>query len=167
MVVTYSSNKPLTYTDRTVEYNFSKQSQFVPSIILYKYVLKDLNKTPKEIKEFANITPKSVKAFAYDLNDDGKKEIIGVVYSSYYWGTEGYSLLILEKEKDNYKNITYLLNFEPLKKFCILNSKTLGYKDIKFYGSSANDFKSLMAKFNQDRYTNIGQIEMLKEQIEK
>ena len=74
-IVICQLNKPKTNSDGTIEYNFLKQSQIISKLILYKYVLKDLKKTPKELKEFANITLKSVKAFSYDLNDDGEKEI--------------------------------------------------------------------------------------------
>ena len=157
-IVICQLNKPKTNSDGTIEYNFLKQSQIISKLILYNYVLKDLNKTPKELKEFANITLKSVKAFSYDLNDDGEKEIIGVVYSSYYWGTAGYSLFILEKSK----NIADL-NFEPLKEFYILTDKTQGYKDIKLYGSSAYNFKPMTARFNGNKYYNREQDEMFRE----
>ena len=157
-IVICQLNKPKTNSDGTIEYNFLKQSQIISKLILYKYVLKDLKKTPKELKEFANITLKSVKAFSYDLNDDGEKEIIGVVYSSYYWGTAGYSLFILEKSK----NIADL-NFEPLKEFYILTDKTQGYKDIKLYGSSAYNFKPMTARFNGNKYYNREQDEMFRE----
>ena len=160
-----TKNQPITHPDGTIEYDFSKQSQTKASKILYKYILKDLNKTPKEAQDFANITPKTVSAFETDLNGDGKKEIIGVVFSTYYWGTAGYSLFILEEKANNYQNIAYLLNFEPLKEIYILNKKTNKYKDIQFYGSSAHNFKSFIAKFNKQEYVNIEQIKLFKEYL--
>ena len=160
-----TKNLPINHPDGTIEYNFSKQSQTKASKILYKFVLNELNKTPREAQDFANITPKTVSAFETDLNGDGKKEIIGVVFSTYYWGTAGYSLFILEEKANNYQNIAYLLNFEPLKEIYILNKKTNKYKDIQFYGSSAHNFKSFIAKFNKQEYVNIEQIKLFKEYL--
>ena len=142
---TVTKNKPITHPDGTIEYDFSKQSQTKASKILYKFVLKELNKTPKEAQDFANITPKTVSAFETDLNGDGKKEIIGVVFT--------------------YQNITYCLNFEPLNKFYVLNNKTYSYRDISFSGSSAYNFKNLTAKFDKSNYKNIEQIKLFEENL--
>lgn len=160
-----TKNKPITHSDGTIEYNFSKQSQVKASKILYKFVLKELNKTPKEAQDFANITPKTVSAFEIDLNGDGKKEIIGIVFSAYYWGTAGHSLFILEEKGNTYQNIAYCLNFEPLNKFYVLNNKTYNYRDISFSGSSAYNFKNLTAKFDKSKYINIEQIKLFEENL--
>ncbi len=112
--------------------------------ILYEYVLKEQNMTPEEIKDFARIKPQSVKAFEVDLNDDGTKEILGVVYSTLYMGTARYSLFILQLQDGEYKNLAYLLNLEPQKGLKILNAKTNGYKDIKLNGSLAYKFNRLL-----------------------
>lgn len=160
-----TKNKPITHPDGTIEYDFSKQSQPKARKILYKFVLKELNKTPREAQDFANITPKTVSAFETDLNGDGKKEIIGVVFSTLYWGTAGYSLFILEEKGNTYQNITYCLNFEPLNKFYVLNNKTYSYRDISFSGSSAYNFKNLTAKFDKSNYKNIEQIKLFEENL--
>ena len=81
-------------TYRTLDFS-DGESDKQSGKILYEYVLKELNKTPEEAKEFARIEPETVKAFEVDLNDDGEKEIVGVVYSTFYLGTAGYSLFIL------------------------------------------------------------------------
>ena len=118
--------------------------------ILYEYVLKELNKTPEEAKEFARIEPETVKAFEVDLNDDGEKEIVGVVYSTFYLGTAGYSLFILQKQHSGYKNISILV-FEPQRKVCILKTKTNGYHDIKLSGSNHNCVQ-YVAKYKDGMY---------------
>lgn len=118
--------------------------------ILYEYVLKELNKTPEEAKEFARIEPETVKAFEVDLNDDGEKEIVGVVYSTFYLGTAGYSLFILQKQQSEYKDISILV-FEPQKKVYILNNKTNGYHDIKLSGSNHNCVQ-YVAKYKDGMY---------------
>lgn len=105
--------------------------------ILYEYILKEQNMTPKEIEEFANITPESVKAFEVDLNDDGTNEIVGLVYSTLYWGTAGFSLFILQKQLDRYKDISSM-NFEPQREINIKVNKSNGYHDIKLWGSNHN-----------------------------
>ncbi len=53
--------------------DFEKDSEPRASKILYEHMLKFENKTPEELKDFANIYPESVKAVEIDLNDDGKK----------------------------------------------------------------------------------------------
>ena len=153
-----TKNQPITHPDGTIEYDFSKQSQTKASKILYKFVLKELNKTPKEAQDFANITPKTVSAFETDLNGDGKKEIIGVVFSTLYWGTAGISLFILEENNNNYQNIAkYMINIETNMSFYVLPYKTNGYKDIKYHSSIAFDFKPMQAKFNGKYYYNYEQ----------
>lgn len=118
--------------------------------ILYEYVLKELNKTPEEAKDFARIEPETVKAFEVDLNDDGEKEIVGVVYSTFYLGTAGYSLFILQKQHSGYKNISILV-FEPQRKVYILKTKTNGYHDIKLSGSNHNCVQ-YVAKYKDGMY---------------
>ena len=118
--------------------------------ILYEYVLKELNKTPEEAKDFARIEPETVKAFEVDLNDDGEKEIVGVVYSTFYLGTAGYSLFILQKQQSEYKDISILV-FEPQKKVYILKNKTNGYHDIKLSGSNHNCVQ-YVAKYKDGMY---------------
>ncbi len=126
-----TKNQPITHPDGTIEYDFSKQSQTKASKILYKFVLKELNKTPKEAQDFANITPKTVSAFETDLNGDGKKEIIGVVFSTYYSCTEGFKLFILEQQN----NIEYIdlsdIHILPNEKIYINNIVINNYKEIK------------------------------------
>ena len=118
--------------------------------ILYEYVLKELNKTPEEAKDFARIEPQSVRAFEIDLNDDGEKEIVGMVYSTLYLGTAGYSMFILQKQQSEYKDISILV-FEPQKKVYILKNKTNGYHDIKLSGSNHNCVQ-YVAKYKDGMY---------------
>ena len=125
------NNKPISHSDGTIEYNLSKQSQAKASRILYKFVLKELGKTPKEAQNFANITPKTISAFETDLNGDGKKEVIGVVFSTYYSCTEGFKLFILEQQN----NIEYIdlsdIHILPNEKIYINNIIINNYKEIK------------------------------------
>ena len=126
-----SKGKPLIRSNGTIEYDFSKQSQKKASKILYEYVLKDLNKTPKEAQNFANITPKTVKAFETDLNNDGQNEIIGVVFSTFYSCTEGLKLFILENKNKSYTDLTNVFIL-PDKKIYVNNGFINNYKEINF-----------------------------------
>ena len=129
--------------------------------ILYEYILGSLKMTPEQVKEFASIDIQSIKAYEFDLNTDGENEVIGVCYSTLYWGTAGYHLFILQKNSSQYEDITYVLNFEPQKVLKVLNSKHNGYYDIKFYGSSAYDFKTFIAKYKNGFYQNEKQTKSL------
>lgn len=86
-VLAFRTYKKLNFKDDKSDLHASK--------ILYEYVLKSQNMSPVEIKDLVGIKPKSAKAFEVDLNEDGIKEIIGLVYSTFYWGSAGYSLFIL------------------------------------------------------------------------
>ena len=85
------------------------QPEVKASKILYNFVLKEQNMTPEKIEEFANITPQAVSAFEVDLNNDDTNEVIGIVYSTLYWGTARYSLFILQKQQNEYKNLSILV----------------------------------------------------------
>lgn len=135
--------------------------------ILYEYVLKELNKTPEEAKDFARIEPQSVRAFEIDLNDDGEKEIVGMVYSTLYLGTAGYSMFILQLQNGEYKNIAYVLNIEPQNELKILNAKTNGYRDIKLSGSVAYNFKPFIAKYKNGYYQNNDQTKSLERKLQQ
>ncbi len=135
--------------------------------ILYEYVLKELNKTPEEAKDFARIEPETVKAFEVDLNDDGEKEIVGVVYSTFCLGTAGYSLFILQLQNGEYKNIAYVLSIEPQNELKILNAKTNGYRDIKLSGSVAYNFKPFIAKYKNGYYQNNDQTKSLERKLQQ
>ncbi len=96
------------------QYDLMDNSNPVANKILYNYVLTDIDMTPKEIEEIARITPESVRAFEYDLNGDGTKEVIGVVYSTYYYGSiDGYHLFVLQKQNGTYKDIS-MVSIEPI-----------------------------------------------------
>lgn len=110
------------------QYNLMDNSEPAASKILYDYVLNNINMPPKEIEEMTGITPESVNAFEYDLNGDGTNEIIGIVYSTYYYGSvDGYHLFVLQKQNETYKNIS-MVSIEPMAgDLVILKKKKNGY----------------------------------------
>lgn len=141
-VLAFGTYKKLNFNDDKPNPQASK--------ILYEYVLKSQNMSPAEIKDLAGIEPKSAKAFEVDLNEDGINEIIGLVYSTFYWGTAGYSLFILQKQPNGYKDISTLV-FEPQEIVDIRSEKTNGYHDIKLTGSNGDNVQ-YVAKYKDGMY---------------
>lgn len=141
-VLAFGKYKKLNFNDDKSDPHASK--------ILYEYVLKSQNMSPVEIKDLEGIKPKSAKAFEVDLNEDGIKEIIGLVYSTFYWGSTGYSLFILQKQSNGYKDISALV-FEPQEIVEIRSRKTNGYHDIKLTGSNGNNVQ-YVAKYKDGMY---------------
>ena len=148
----HHDNMPYKYPDGKLEYDFSRQSQPRASKILYEYISEDLKKYSTEAKKSANIKLKDIVAFEVDLNDDGVNEIVGFCSSSAFWGTAGYQLFILQKQNKEYKDLSYILNFEPQLKFYVLPDKTNEYKDIILYGSSAFNFKLMTVQYDGQFY---------------
>lgn len=143
------------------KYDLSENSEPAASKILYDHILAVEGMSPAKIEEFANITLERVNAFEYDLNGDGTNEVIGVVYSTYYYGTAGYSLFILQKKGNTYNDLTSVLNCEPLLPIKILKSRTNGYNDIKFHGGNAYNFKPFIAQYKNKKYENLEQLQGL------
>ena len=141
-VLAFGTYKKLNFNDDKPNPQASK--------ILYEYVLKSQNMSPAKIKDLAGIEPKSAKAFEVDLNEDGINEIIGLVYSTFYWGTAGYSLFILQKQPNGYKDISTLV-FEPQEIVDIRSEKTNGNHDIKLTGSNGDNVQ-YVAKYKDGMY---------------
>ncbi len=157
---------PKTLPDGTIEIDFMKdRPNWLASRILYNHVLKELDKTPKEAKEFANIEPKYVAAYFVDLNNDGKKEIIGYVGSTFYMGSAGYSLFILQKKAKRYEDIAGFINFEPLKNLYVTNKIFNGYKVIVYYGSVAFKFSKLAVYYNGQLYFSRDTLNLFEEYL--
>lgn len=137
-----------------IRLDLMNKSDIEASHILYNYILKENSMTFSELEKFANINMSVIKAHKVDLNDDGVMEIVGVVYSPIYLGTEGYDLFILQKKEDSYEQISNFVNFEPLAPVYILPFKTEGYRNILFRGSVHNNFSFLITKYINGAYEN-------------
>ena len=159
----YYDNKPKVLQNGTVVYDFSTQRQPQASKILYEYIKEEeapIDDEMKIINDDDSVTVIKMKsvlnrisAFEYDLNDDGENEIIGFISNSAYWGTAGFNLFILQKDKNNnYLEKTLALNFDPALKFYILPNKTNGFKDIVIHGSIAYKFRQVIVKYNGKFY---------------
>ena len=116
--------------------------------ILYNYILESLDMTSQQAKDFANIDIQSIKAYEFDLNTDGENEVIGVCYSTLYWGTAGYHLFILQKNSSQYEDISLLI-FEPQSEVIILKEKNNKFFVLSLKGSKGWQY---VAKFTDDMY---------------
>jgi hypothetical protein len=68
-----------------------------------------------------------------DVNDDGEKEIFVQVFGSSYWcGSHGCTLMILQEQKGEWKRV---LNTKEHQEVVMLNTKNHGYCDIAFIDS--------------------------------
>jgi len=133
-------------------FNLTKETDIMAKEILYTFVLNDLQMTPQEVENFAKIKPELVRAIKYDLNNDGEDEVIGIVYSTFYYGSSGYNLFILQKKGYKYENISSLQNIEPQEKIKILKSVTNGFCKIRLKSSYANKFKNYTIEYNDNSY---------------
>ena len=77
------------------------------------------------------ITLDNVLAYKVDLDDDGINEIVGVALgTAYAAGSTGFSLFILKRYKNNYKNLS-LTAFWPWNDLKILKRKVNGFHVIE------------------------------------
>ncbi len=128
-----SADVPAYRSDGSIEYSSENLNHLHPvgERILYWYILKSLDKNFFEIiKRLPNV-PKDIYAYFIDLNNDGKKDIIGIQKEDKY---HRFAVYILLKNKSGYSSKqSFLLNgyFGNLD---VLNTQTNGYKDIRAYG---------------------------------
>ena len=124
-----------------VNYAVAKVQEFDPykdrdpkaSKILFDVILRDEEWTKEEAAKNFNVNLDKSSAFFVDLNDDGVNEIIGVIWSSFFYCKQGWQIFILHKENGQYKNIAEILHFEPQDKIRILDNKTSGFRNILTY----------------------------------
>ena len=128
--------------------DLQKGSEPQANKVLYEYILDSLKMTPEQVKEFANIDLESIKAYEVDLNADGENEVIGVCYSTLYWGTAGYHLFVLYKNSGQYEDIS-LIVFEPQTNVVILQDKDNNFSRIRLIGSKGWQY---VAKFVDNMY---------------
>lgn len=102
------------------------------SKILYEFELKDMKVSREKAKDAFNYDQSNVYALFYDLNSDGVNEIIGFIDSTYFYCLQGYELFVLKKVGNEYIRITDV-HFYPNVEFCILDSKTNGFYDLKVH----------------------------------
>ena len=122
------------------QYGINSSSLKTASLV--RLTLKNLFKEDLE-KKWINETSRKFIFFEYDLNDDGKKEILVGLTGSYFCGSGGCTQYIL----DNQGNV--------ISKFTVANNpvvidthKSNGWKDLIIYSGG----KNRLVKFNGKKY---------------
>lgn len=143
-------------------FNLLNDSEEKASKVFYEFMMKNSGDEIKRLKKISvtmqNFSPKTTPAVEVDLNDDGISEIIGYIAATPYGGAAGQSLFILWKDKNGvFKDICYLISFEPQKKIYILKDKDGDFHRIIIYGSVAYDFKPFLIQYNDGQYSNYEQ----------
>ena len=139
-----------------IELDLLNNSEPKASEILYKHFTKTV-KLMSDISdaEVESVKLNDVKAFEIDLNNDNKKEVIGVIYSPLTKGRLGYEFFVLERiDKSNYQNLSWSLTFAPNAKIYILTTKHNGYRNILLKGSQFFGSKYLLARYENEMYYN-------------
>ena len=130
--------------------------------ILYNHTLKTTNLTAERAKNEFNFSKENFFAVYFDLNDDGEEEIIGFANTTFFCGTAGCGLDILQKDKNGYKDISYLMSIQPaIPILLISNKKTNRYRNIKLFFEHYT--KTYTLKYKNRQYVNKEQIEELEQ----
>lgn len=81
-----------------------------------------------EIENFQGDTT----AYFYDVDNDGQNEIIGIVKSKLFYNLEGYNLVVLKNNENDWQRIQTNVYFDELKPFDITGNKITYHKSV-FY----------------------------------
>lgn len=129
-------------TDTIPAGSYGINSSSIKTADLIRLTLKDLYKDDLA-KNFIDDNSKKFIFFEYDLNEDGKKEILVGLTGGYFCGTGGCTQLLL----DNQGNVItqFSVSGNPV---LIDTNKTNGWKDLFIYSGS----KYRIVKFNGKTY---------------
>ena len=114
-------------------FDFSKSGDSEASQILKDYIM----------SEYESIYPDTVGYFC-DIDNDGKKEVIGIVKSSLFYSLAGYKLFVLRKNEDKYELVKSDVIFDNSQSFEIDNGnfefyRTFIYKNKKYKARYKNN----------------------------
>ena len=129
--------------------DFSQKGDEEANTILKEYI------TTNEIEGFHG----DVVSYFYDVEGDGKNEIIGIVKSKLYYTLAGYNLVMLKQDENGWGAIQTDIYFDDSMPFDISGKKisyhrTVFYKHKKAYATlnKSNSYKA--AASIKDYYTN-------------
>ena len=129
-------------------FDFSQKGDEEANVILKEYV-----KT--EIEGFHG----GVTGYFYDMDNDGRKEIIGIVQSKLYCTIAGYNLVVLKEDENGWGAIQTDIYFDNGFPFEISGNKvsynkTIFYKYKKAYATVKKNNSYKAAASIKDHYTN-------------
>jgi len=129
-------------TDTIPAGKYGINSSSIKTADLIRLTLKDLYKDDLA-KNFIEDNSKKFIFFEYDLNEDGKKEILVGLTGGYFCGTGGCTQLVLDSQGNVITQFT--VSDYPV---VIDTNKTNGWKDLFIYSGS----KYRIVKFNGKTY---------------
>lgn len=121
---------------------YGTNSSSLKTADVVRSTLKNLFKEDLE-KKLINESSRKFIFFEYDLNDDGKKEILVGLTGSYFCGSGGCTQYILDNQGNVISKFTVANN--PI---IIDSNKTNGWKDLIIYSGG----KNRVLKFNSTKY---------------
>ncbi|MBQ4646994.1 MAG: hypothetical protein IJB79_06570 [Candidatus Gastranaerophilales bacterium] len=93
----------------------------------------DSNKILKNfIQQKLNSENFDVVSYFVDIDDDSKKEILGIVKSQYFYSLAGYKLFVLKENNSNWEAFKSDIHFDNTQNFEVENKKIIYYKTV-FY----------------------------------
>lgn len=92
-------------------------------------ILKDLVSEKDIIDERTEVI-----SYFYDINNDGKNEILGIVKSRYFYSLAGYKLFVLKENNSNWEQFKSDIYFDNSQTFEIENKKITYHKSV-FYNN--------------------------------
>lgn len=142
------------------------------SEILWDYILKTTQLNEK-IAAIHKIYKEDSKAVFFDLDDDGKDEIIGTHLASrtsavglgLHLGVKNSSMYVLKKDGDSYKEIGGDLYFNSHRPIRILNKKNDGYRIIQVYGNENPEAVDFVFDKKKGRYIDKDSVNLLPSKI--
>ena len=138
--------------DDKVVYSFCLQNaknSDEASVLFWNWLLRHIRLSPKNAA-LHNIYQQDTVAFFYDLDNDGRREIIGTHYASAIAAAGDFLLYILKydnESKQKYKLISDYLYFDAFLPIEIIEDKTAGYHKIRVV--SQNDYSKKIYAFDK------------------
>jgi len=136
-------------------YDLSDYSETNAQKILLNYIKtyykEDIEIMKKSYISATDIHEDQIKAFEYDLDNDGKNEILGIVIDQlFFGGALGTNFYILKKNnKGEYENISDLFYSYSTGIVAIMSGVTNGYHDFQFR-HEANTFSSAVIRHDKE-----------------
>lgn len=124
------------------------------SVLFWNWLLAHTKLTPKNAA-LHNIYQQDSTAVFYDLNGDGKREILGTHYATATAGMGDCLLYILEYDetkKLKYKKISENLYFDVTLPVEILEDKNAGFSKIKVFSNKDTEYKIFSFDRKKDMY---------------
>lgn len=117
--------------------------------ILYEFVLDDIGMSPQNAYNAFGYELSAVRATFYDLNSDGKNEIVGYINVSSSYCEDGADFYILKKNNNKYEDISSI-HFLLSNGVQVYDSMTNGFYDIGVLVTKQH--KNVKAKYNKQYY---------------